>query len=121
MRTSSEIDTISKRAARAAGFSWGIAEEVGKNIKNLELLNISGIENLNLYLQKVKGKETNGPKEISTENKLENEYMCPFYTGIILIDFAKKILKMKNIKKVNLFNTKVDGRNIVLVREKGLD
>ena len=39
MRTSSEIETISKRATKAAGFPWGIAEEVGKNIKSLELLN----------------------------------------------------------------------------------
>ena len=38
MRTSSEIETISKRATKAAGFPWGVAEEVGKNIKNLELL-----------------------------------------------------------------------------------
>ena len=30
MKTLSEIDTTSKRATRGAGFSWGIAEEVGK-------------------------------------------------------------------------------------------
>ena len=30
MRSLSEIETTSKRATRAAGFSWGIAEEVGK-------------------------------------------------------------------------------------------
>ncbi len=37
MKSSSEIDTVSKRATKASGFSWGIAEEVGKNIKTLEL------------------------------------------------------------------------------------
>ena len=62
MRTSSEIETISKRAAKAAGFPWGIAEEVGKNVKSLELLSISGIENLNLYLELAKGIEIFGPK-----------------------------------------------------------
>ena len=30
MKTLSEIDTTSKRATRGAGFSWGIAEEMGK-------------------------------------------------------------------------------------------
>ncbi len=30
MKSLSEIETTSKRAARAAGFSWGISEEVGK-------------------------------------------------------------------------------------------
>ena len=34
MKSLSEIETVSKRATRAAGFSWGVAEEVGKNIKN---------------------------------------------------------------------------------------
>ena len=30
MKSLSEIETTSKRASRAVGFSWGIAEEVGK-------------------------------------------------------------------------------------------
>ena len=33
MRSFSEIETVSKRASKAAGFSWGIAEEIGKSIK----------------------------------------------------------------------------------------
>ena len=72
MRTSSEIETISKRATRAAGFPWGIAEEIGKNIKTLELLSLTGIENLNLYLRSVKGKQVHGPKEICADNSLES-------------------------------------------------
>ena len=32
MKALSEIDTTTKRASRAAGFPWGIAEEIGKNI-----------------------------------------------------------------------------------------
>ena len=51
MRTSSEIETISKRASRAAGFTWGISEEIGKCIKSLELYQISGLENLYDYLK----------------------------------------------------------------------
>ena len=53
MQSLSEIDTTSKRASRAAGFSWGIAEEIGKAIRNLELFGLSGIKNLNLYLKKI--------------------------------------------------------------------
>ena len=37
MKSLSEIETTSKRASRAAGFSWGVAEEIGKNIRLLEL------------------------------------------------------------------------------------
>ena len=97
MRTSSEIETISKRATKAAGFPWGIAEEVGKNIKSLELLCISGIENLSLYLEQVKGKETFGPKEISIENNIKPNSFCPFYTGSALLDSASKVEEIKNL------------------------
>ena len=47
MKSLSEIDTISKRASRASGFDWGIAEEVGKNIRLLEIFGLPGIKNLN--------------------------------------------------------------------------
>ena len=47
MKSLSEIDTTSKRATRAAGYSWGIAEEVGKNIRTLEIFGLPGIKNLN--------------------------------------------------------------------------
>ena len=55
MKTLSEIDTTSKRAARGAGFSWGIAEEVGKNMRLLDLYGLPGIKNLNQFCkQKIK-------------------------------------------------------------------
>ena len=37
MKSLSEIETVSKRSSRAVGYSWGIAEEVGKNIRMLEI------------------------------------------------------------------------------------
>ena len=46
MRSLSEIETLSKRASRAAGFSWGIAEDVGKCSRLLELFGFEGIKNL---------------------------------------------------------------------------
>ena len=49
MRSLSEIDTIVKRASKGVGYSWGIAEEVGKNIKLLETYGLSGLKNLNDY------------------------------------------------------------------------
>ena len=51
MKSLSEIDTISKRASRAVGFSWGEAEEIGKSIRLLELFGFQGIKNLNHYYQ----------------------------------------------------------------------
>jgi hypothetical protein len=97
MRSSSEIETISKRATKAAGFPWGIAEEVGKNIKNLELLSIAGIENLNLYLHLAKSRILYGPKKILNQNKLDGKSFCPFYTGSALLDSANKVLEIKKL------------------------
>ena len=50
MKSLSEIDTTSKRASKAAGFSWGVAEEVGKSIRLLELFGLPGIKTLNLKI-----------------------------------------------------------------------
>ena len=36
MKSLSEIETTSKRASKAAGYSWGISEEVGKGIRLME-------------------------------------------------------------------------------------
>ena len=49
MKSLSEIDTVSKRSSRAAGYSWGIAEEVGKCVRLLELFGLPGIKNVNQY------------------------------------------------------------------------
>ncbi len=51
MKSLSEIETTSKRASRAMGFTWGEAEEVGKSIRLLELFGFPGVKNLNHYFQ----------------------------------------------------------------------
>ena len=51
MKSFSEIETTSKRASRAVGFSWGESEEIGKCIRLLELFGLSGVKSLNQYYQ----------------------------------------------------------------------
>ena len=97
MRSSSEIITVSKRATKAAGYSWGIAEEVGKNIDVLELIGIAGIQNLKSYLSDIKTKTPIGPNVIESQNKIDNESLCPILTGICLIDDFKNIEILKEI------------------------
>ena len=48
MRSLSEIETAVKRASRAAGFSWGNSEEIGKSIRLLELFGLQGVKDLSL-------------------------------------------------------------------------
>ena len=100
MQSLSEIDTTSKRASKAAGFSWGIAEEIGKAIRNLELFGLPGISNLNLYLKKIKKKHPAKIKKIIKENK--NKELCPIYCGVAFLDQCKQLENFKVIKFFNI-------------------
>ena len=77
MKSLSEIDTTSKRACKAAGYPWGIAEEVGKNIRLLELFGLPGIKNLNDYFKKKKQKRYENLNLINKENKAIKLEFCP--------------------------------------------
>ena len=57
MKSLSEIETTSKRASRAIGFSWGIAEEVAKGVRLLELFGLPGIKSLNQYYSLINKKK----------------------------------------------------------------
>ena len=69
MKSLSEIETTSKRASRAIGFSWGIAEEVGKCTRLLELFGFPGVKNLNLYYEEKKNKDFENITLISNNNQ----------------------------------------------------
>ena len=100
MQSLSEIDTTSKRASKAAGFSWGVAEEIGKAIRSLELFGLPGIKNLNLYLNKI---EKNHPKKINKiERENKNQELCPIYCGVAFLDQCQKLEVLKNIKFYNV-------------------
>ena len=102
MQSFNEIDTTSKRASKAAGFAWGIAEEVGKNMRNLEMFGLPGVKNLNLYLKKIKENPTEKPKKIEKENKPQSKNFCPIHCGTIFLDNCKKLETLKTIKFFNV-------------------
>ena len=102
MQSTSEINTVSKRAARAAGYSWGVAEEVGKCISSIEMYGISGVENLNNYFKTITDIKPEGPKQIEKNNKLNDKSLCPIYTGLKLIDNYKSVDDIKLLKFINL-------------------
>ncbi len=102
MQSSSEINTISKRAARAVGYSWGVAEEVGKYISSIEMFGISGVENLNSYFKTIKDIKPEGPKQIEKNNKLNDKSLCPIYTGLKLIDNYNSVDGIKVLNFINL-------------------
>ena len=102
MQSFSEIDTTSKRASKAAGFSWGVAEEIGKSIRSLELFGLPGIINLNLYLKKIKKNHPKKLNKIDKENKLENKELCPIYSGVAFLDQCRQLEKLQSIKFYNV-------------------
>ena len=91
MRSFSEIETISKRASRGAGFSWGVSEEIGKSVRLLELFGYPGIKNLNHYFQSKKKESYQNIKLINQINKSDQKLYCPITLGVSFLDQIKKI------------------------------
>ena len=98
MRSLSEIDTISKRASKAKGFSWGVSEEIGKCVKQLELFGLPGIKNLNQYLKIYDQNKFQKIKLISKSNISENKFHCPISLGIGFLDQIKSLEKLKSLE-----------------------
>ena len=97
MKSFSEIETTSKRASKAAGFSWGVAEEVGKNISLLEMFGLPGVRNLIEYYNIKKEKNFENLKLINKENKINKNNFCPIISGTSFLDQAKSLEKLEEI------------------------
>ena len=98
MRSLSEIDTISKRAVRAKGFSWGASEEIGKSVKLLELFGLPGLKNLNQYLKIYDQNKFQKTKLIFESNVSEKNYLCPISLGISFLDQINTLNKYNSIE-----------------------
>ena len=91
MKSLSEIETTTKRASRASGFSWGVAEEIAKGIRLLELFGFPGIRNLNqYYIDRAKSKYEN-LNLISKNNKSNDLLFCPIILGVSFLDQIRTI------------------------------
>jgi hypothetical protein len=97
MRSLSEIETTSKRATKAIGYSWGVSEEVGKSIRLLELFGLPGIKNLNQYYKDKEIKKFENLNLISEKNQSNTSPFCPITLGISFLDQIKLIESMEKI------------------------
>ena len=100
MKTLYEIDITTKRASKAMGFSWGIAEEIGKNIRLLEMLGLPGIKNLNQYFKLYKNKQFQNISLITKTNTSKIPY-CPIIAGV---NFLDQITIMEELDEINFEN-----------------
>ena len=101
MMSFSEIETVSKRASKAIGYSWGISEEIGKSIRILEMFKLPGISTLNQYLKKIKNNHPKKLKNILNINKSDDE-LCPIYTGVRILDNCNQLEDLNIIKFFNI-------------------
>jgi len=101
MRSLSEIDTVSKRSSRAAGYTWGIAEEVGKNVRLLEFFSLPGIKNLNSFLNNKKNIKLENLSLITKDNSTNNSQYCPVIAGV---NFLDQIKTLENLSEINFEN-----------------
>ena len=97
MKSLSEIETTSKRASRAVGFSWGVAEEIAKGIRVLELFGFPGIKNLNQYYKLINKKKFEKLTIIKKNNKSNNSTLCPVDLGVRFLDQIKTLESLKKI------------------------
>ena len=102
MRSLSEIETAVKRASRAIGFSWGVAEEVGKCVRLLELFGLPGIKNVNQYFIDKKVKKFENLNLIIEKNLTESEPFCPIILGVSFLDQIKTMESLKKIEFTNI-------------------
>ena len=101
MRSLSEIDTVSKRSSRAAGYSWGISEEIGKNIRLLEMFSLPGIKNLNAFYKKKKDLKLEELTLIKEKNETSKSKFCPIIAGVSFLD---QVGNLKNINEIQFTN-----------------
>ncbi|MDB4081530.1 DUF3726 domain-containing protein [Candidatus Pelagibacter sp.] len=103
MRSLSEIETVSKRSSRAAGYSWGVAEEVAKNVRLLEIFNLPGIKNLNSFFKKKKDLRLENISLINQNNEANKNEYCPIIAGVNCLDQIRSLENLNEItfKKIS--------------------
>ena len=95
MKSLSEIETTTKRATRAAGFSWGVAEEVAKGVRLLELFGFPGIKSLNQYYKDKFNVEYESLTLINKSNKPASTLFCPISLGVNFLDQIQSLDSLK--------------------------
>ncbi|MDC3119692.1 DUF3726 domain-containing protein [Candidatus Pelagibacter sp.] len=97
MKSLSEIETTAKRASKAAGFSWGESEEIGKCIRQLEMFGLPGIKHLNSYFHDRQKNIYENLDLIKLSNPSSSNPYCPIILGIGFLDQLKIV---ENYEKI---------------------
>ncbi|MEO0773037.1 MAG: DUF3726 domain-containing protein [Pseudomonadota bacterium] len=89
----SEVEALSRKATRGAGFSWGIAEEAGKSVRWLCAWGLPGAEALARYLEdrNLAGLPPEGPVDLQASSwTAAPARLCPLATGLAISDYGTR-------------------------------
>ena len=101
MRSFSEIEVTTKKASKAIGFSWGISEEVGKNIRLLEMFGLPGVKNINQYF-KIYNEDNFENINLFSKTNISKKNYCPIITGVNFFDQSSNISELIQLEINNL-------------------
>lgn len=99
-----EIDGYFRKAARATGLPWGLAEEAGKTARWLAAFDLPGPELILRHLQNIEGEDYEpfkpviGPDPISQPWQANGQSLCPIITSAAVADRVKLLLDGQTIR-----------------------
>jgi hypothetical protein len=102
MKSLSEIETTVKRATKAIGYSWGVAEETAKCIRLLESFSLPGIKHINNYFLERKKNSFDNLNLILENNLPSTNPYCPIVLGVSFLDQSKSLEPLKKIELNNV-------------------
>ncbi|WP_306045647.1 DUF3726 domain-containing protein [Nioella sp. MMSF_3534] len=81
-----EIEALSRKAARGAGYSWGLAEEAGRAVRWLEARGLPGAQALVDHLKRVDGQDLASFTPDADDWTAPDGTACPILAGTMLAD-----------------------------------
>lgn len=103
-RSLNEIETHAKRAARGAGFSWGMADEAGRAARWLSSHSLDGPALLSGVLKQNDRLPQSqfAPSSLDGEWRAPSGHLCPVAAGAALNDCADQLPKAQSFTMINV-------------------
>lgn len=97
--SSNELDALSRRAARGAGFAWGLAEEAGKAARWLAVRRLPSANLVARHLSRSDGARYDDLAPVMDGERwaARSGDMCPVIAGAALSDRARDIVPGKSV------------------------
>ena len=95
-----EVEAMARKAARGAGYAWGVADEAGHAVRWLEARQAGGITDLADLLVEVSNETPADftPKSVA-DWTCNTNHLCPVMTGLVLADTAE--LREAEVTRLN--------------------